>query len=153
MKTSLSRPSRDEWLIRMAVITSARGTCLRAAVGAIISRDGRIISTGYVGSPRGLPHCTDVGCDTEAGTGCMRTVHAEANAIAFAARHGIATDGAELHCTHSPCGSCAKLIVNSGIVRVVYDTEYRDASPLGLLGTAGIETVKHIPHAWMNDAE
>jgi len=144
----IKRPSRDEWLIRIAVITSARGTCLRAAVGCVISRDGRIISTGYVGSPRGLPHCTDVGCDTSEHSGCIRTVHAEANAIAFAARNGIATEGAELHCTHSPCGSCAKLIVNSGIVRVVYDTEYRDTNPLGLLAVAGVEAVHHVPQSW-----
>jgi dCMP deaminase len=144
----IMRPSRDEWLIRMAVITSARGTCLRASVGAIISRDGRIISTGYVGSPRGLPHCTDVGCDESTYSGCIRTVHAEANAIAFAARHGISTEGSELHCTHSPCGNCAKLIINAGIIRVVYDTEYRDITPLDILDSARIEHLKWTPESW-----
>lgn len=127
----------------MAVVTSARGTCLRASVGAVISKDGRIISTGYVGSPRGLAHCTDVGCDTSTYSGCLRTVHAEANAIAFAARHGIATEGAELHCTHSPCGNCAKLIINAGIVRVVFDTMYRDETPLQLLEDADVEWRQH----------
>ena len=137
----VERPTRDEWLIRVATVTSARGTCLRASVGCVISRDGRIISTGYVGSPRGLPHCTDVGCDESTYSGCIRTVHAEANAIAFAARHGIATEGAELHCTHSPCGNCAKLIINAGIVRLVYDKPYRDVSPINLLNRAGLTVV------------
>ena len=141
----LKRMDRDETLIRVAVVLSNRGTCLRAKVGAIISKDGRIISTGYVGSPRGLPHCTDVGCDISEYSGCVRTVHAEANAIAFAARYGISTEGAELHCTHSPCGQCAKLLINAGIVRIVYEMEYRDSKPLGLLATAGIETVQHAP--------
>lgn len=127
----------------MATVTSARGTCNRAAVGAVISKDGRIISTGYVGSPRGLPHCTDVGCDESTYSGCLRTVHAEANAIAFAARYGISTEGADLHCTHSPCGNCAKLLINAGIVRVVYDSLYRDEKPLGMLAAVGIETVHY----------
>ena len=139
------RPTRDEWLIRVAVITSSRGTCNRASVGAVISKDGRIISTGYVGAPGGLPHCTIVGCELGPGGGCERTVHAEANAIAFAARAGISTNEADLHCTHSPCGSCAKFIINAGIVRVVYDSEYRDKKPLGMLAALGIEVVHHAP--------
>lgn len=141
MLVEAERPSRDEYLIRVAVVTSARGTCNRAAVGAVISQNGRIISAGYVGAPRGLPHCTVVGCDESEGIGCIRTVHAEANAIAFAARYGISTEGAELHCTHSPCASCAKLIINAGIVRVVYDAVYRDTKPMALLGTVGITVV------------
>jgi len=140
-----SRISRDELLIRIADIVAGRGTCNRAAVGAVISMGGRIISTGYVGAPSGLPHCTSVGCDPSNSTGCLRTVHAEANAIAFAARNGIATGDAELHCTHSPCNSCAKLIINSGIRRVVFDSEYRDREPLKLLEMAGIQVVKHVP--------
>lgn len=139
----LDRPSIDETLIRVATVISARGTCQRASVGAIISRDGRIISTGYVGSPRGFPHCTTVGCEQGPDGGCIRTVHAEANAITFAARHGLATEGATLYCTHSPCRACAKLIVNSGIVRVVYEHDYRDQFPIQKLKTAGIEVVQH----------
>jgi dCMP deaminase len=137
----MERPSRDEWLIRMATVTSSRGTCLRASVGCVISKDGRIISTGYVGSPRGLPHCTDVGCDQSTSPGCVRTVHAEANALIFAARHGIATEGADLHSTHSPCRDCVKLIANAGIVRVVYDSMYRDPKPIITLRLLGIEAV------------
>lgn len=137
------RISRDEMLMRMAVITSERGTCLRARVGAIISRGGRVLSTGYVGAPSGLPHCLDVGCDTSEHSGCLRTVHAEANAIAWSARHGISTDGAELHCTYSPCGPCAKLIINAGITRVVYMNEYRDLKPLAMLGLVGVQMLHY----------
>lgn len=149
----IDRPNRDEWLMRLAVVMSTRGTCNRAQVGAIISREGRIISTGYVGAPAGLPHCTDVGCSLGINSGCSRTVHAEANAIAFAARFGTSTDGAELHCTHSPCDACAKSVINSGISRVVYEHPYRDPTGLVLLETAGLE-IHHIPppeeciHGW-----
>lgn len=144
-KLALPRIDRDEMLMRVAVIVSNRGTCNRAQVGAVLARDGRIISTGYVGAPSGLPHCTDVGCDTSTYSGCLRTVHAEANAIAFAARYGISTDGSDLYCTHSPCGNCAKLIINAGISRLIYEMEYRDIKPLGLLAAAGIEAIKNDP--------
>lgn len=141
---SFSRPNREEWLMRMAVIVSTRGTCERASVGAVISREGRVISMGYVGAPAGLPHCIDVGCEMGTHGGCTRTVHAETNAIAAAARFGTSTDGCELYCTHAPCLPCAKLIVNSGIRRVVYETTYRDASGLALLKEAGIN-VSQLP--------
>lgn len=130
--------------MRMAVVVSTRGTCERASVGAVISREGRVISTGYVGSPAGLEHCTTVGCSIGPNGGCDRTVHAEANAIAFAARFGTGTNGSELHCTHAPCLSCAKLIVNAGITRFVYETVYRDPSGLDLLANARIR-VNHLP--------
>jgi dCMP deaminase len=138
-----ARISRDEMLVRMAVIVSERGTCLRAHVGAVIAKDGRVISTGYVGAPSGLPHCLEVGCDISEFSGCIRTVHAEANAIAWAARNGLATDGSTLYCTHSPCANCAKLIINAGIERVVYCEEYRDMKPLAMLGTVGIQIERH----------
>jgi dCMP deaminase len=128
--------------MRLAVVVSTRGTCERASVGAVISREGRIISTGYVGAPAGLPHCISVGCQIGTHGGCDRTVHAEANAIAFAARFGTSTDGSELHCTHAPCLPCAKLIVNSGIRRVHYETAYRDASGLSLLREAKVVVVQ-----------
>jgi dCMP deaminase len=138
----IERPDRDEWLMRMAVVTSTRGTCERASVGAIIAKEGRIISTGYVGAPSGQPHCVSVGCEIGVDGGCTRTVHAEANAIAFAARIGASTDNAELHCTHSPCLSCAKLIINAGIRRLVYEHEYRIRDGLTLLETAGLDVVQ-----------
>lgn len=125
-------------LMRTATVISLRGTCERASVGAVIAREGRIISTGYVGAPSGLPHCTTVGCEVGNHGGCTRTVHAEANAISFAARAGTSTDGSKLYCTHSPCLECAKLIINAGIIAVYFETPYRDTSGLALLVTAGI---------------
>lgn len=129
----------------MAFIASLRSTCERASVGAIISRDGRVISTGYVGAPPGALHCTDIGCKLGNHNGCVRTVHAEANAIAFAARNGTATGGAVLHSTHSPCEPCAKLIASAGIIRVVYAIDYRDNSGVELLKELGIEVIKYEP--------
>ena len=138
------RISRDEMLMRMAVVVSNRGTCTRAYVGAVIAREGRVISTGYVGAPSGLPHCLDVGDEIGPDGGCARTVHAEANAIAFAARSGTSTEGAELYCTHEPCLKCAQLIINSGITRVVYENPYRIHDGLALLESAGID-VEQLP--------
>lgn len=140
--------------MRLAVVVSTRGTCLRASVGAIIVQEGRIISTGYVGAPSGQPDCLSSGCEIGDDGGCSRTVHAEANAIAFAARFGTRTDGAELHCTHAPCLPCAKLIVNAGIQRFVYDLPYRDVRGLELLISAGLAIFRYIPEvAEMNEAE
>lgn len=134
----MDRISRDEMMMRVAAVVSMRGTCERASVGAVIALDGRIIATGYVGAPSGAKHCAEVGCEIGTHKGCTRTVHAEANAIAFAAMHGIATRGATLYCTHSPCRECAKLIANSGIARVVYEREYRDKTGLTLLAEVNI---------------
>jgi dCMP deaminase len=134
----MDRITRTEMLMRTAAVISGRGTCERAFVGAVIAKEGRIISTGYVGAPAGLPHCTDVGDEIGADGGCTRTVHAEANAIAFAARAGTSTDGAELYCTHSPCLKCAQLIINAGIERVYFENYYRDLAGLALLDAAGI---------------
>jgi dCMP deaminase len=129
----MERLGRDEMMMRVAAVVSQRGTCQRASVGAVIVLDGRIVSTGYVGSPAGMPHCTDVGCELGDDQGCVRTVHAESNAIAFAARAGIATDRSTLYCTHSPCLNCAKIILNAGIVRLVYEEPYRITEGLKLL--------------------
>jgi dCMP deaminase len=137
------RPNRDEVGIRLAVIFASRGTCTRAQVGAVITREGRVISSGYVGSPAGLDHCTTVGCDIGESGGCIRTVHAEANAIAYAARSGSSTEGATIYTTHAPCVDCAKLIINAGIVRVVYEFDYRDGRGLDLLYLAKKQIQKH----------
>ena len=129
----MARISRDHMLMETAHVISHRGTCERSQVGVVISKDSRIISTGYVGSPAGAAHCYEVGCEIGSHGGCVRTVHAEANAIAFSARSGVATQGGVLYCTLSPCRECAKLIINAGIERVVYHHEYRDTSGLDLL--------------------
>lgn len=144
-------------LMDIAKVAAKRSTCSRAHVGAVISREGRPISLGYNGAPSGLPHC-DHSCDCGypgAGgllyadvhlsncaslTSCLVSVHAEANALAFAARHGVPTDQAELHITYSPCVNCAMLIINSGIVRVRWDRSYRISEGIELMKNAGIDS-------------
>lgn len=125
--------------MEIADVISKRGTCERAKVGCVIAKDGRPIATGYVGAPSGLPHCISVGCQTGPDGGCIRTVHAEANAIAFAARHGTSTEGSELYTTTAPCLSCAKLIINAGIRLVVFRERYRDPAGLDLLIQARVQ--------------
>lgn len=131
----------NHMFLRIAKEISVQGTCPRAQVGAVIVRRRRIISTGYNGAPSHLPHCTDVGCEVEAG-GCTNSTHAEANAIAFAAKEGIATGFAELYCTHTPCIKCAQLIINSGIIRVYTGKAYRDMRGADLLKKAGVEVIQ-----------
>lgn len=143
------RITRDQQMILQALITSMRSTCGRKAVGAIIAKDGRIISSGYAGPPSSFPHC-DPTCKqvSTALGGCNRTIHAEQNAVAYAARHGISTDGATLYCTDSPCETCAKILINTGIIRVAYLRPYRDLTGINLLQRANIpcETV-NVPSA------
>lgn len=134
------RITRDQQMIMQALVTSMRSTCGRKAVGAIIAIGARIISSGYAGPPSGFPHC-DPECrqtSTLQG-GCTRTIHAEQNAIAYAAREGIATLGATLYCTDSPCEVCAKILINTGISRVVYLRPYRDTTGIQLLQKAHIQ--------------
>lgn len=138
----MERLSREEMLMQVARVMSQRSTCQRAKVGAVLSIEGRIISSGYGGTPKGVPHCTTVNCRV-GGDPCRRTIHAEANAIAWAARSGVSTLGSTLHTTLSPCMDCAKLLINAGIARVVYDQAYRDLEPMGLLSTLGIEVEEY----------
>lgn len=137
----MERISRDRLLMDVALLFKRRSTCLRRQVGAVLAREGRILSTGYGGAPAGVPHCSEETCGPD--KPCIRTIHAEANVIAFAAKNGVETDATTLYCTASPCIECAKLIINAGIVRVVYDEEYRDTSPLVLLRSVGIRTEWH----------
>lgn len=125
------RPNRDTLLLETAAIWAKRGTCSRARVGCVISRDGRILVQGYNGAPRGLPHCEHVGDEP-----CTIATHAEANAIAYAARVGVILSGAEMHSTRVPCTNCAMLIINAGIERVIYLEEHRDMGGLALLRQA-----------------
>lgn len=140
--------SRDKTLLGVAQLWSLHSTCSRLAVGAAISRDGRTLSTGYNGAPKGLPHCnhssTVVVNGVVVGGGCTTAVHAELNAIAFAAKYGMATEGAELHCTHQPCLNCAMAIINAGIIRVVYINPYRDRAGTDLLAAAGVTALKAV---------
>ena len=126
IKMSNTRPSWDIYFLRIAREISTRSTCNRKHVGAVLVRDNQILSTGYVGSIKGQPHCVDVGCDIDPLTnGCRRTVHAECNAVLQAARHGVSTDGATLYSTLSPCSACFKMLANAGISKIVYCEEYR----------------------------
>lgn len=131
-----NRISRDELLANVAKLVAKRSTCQRASVGAVLARDGRIISMGYNGAPAGIKHCEH---DMAIQEPCLRTVHAEANAIAFAAKNGVSTDGTTMYCTHSPCNDCAKLIINAGIAKVMYWEAYRDPAPINLLLAVGVE--------------
>jgi len=135
----LKRLSRDELLENIAQLVAERSTCGRLSVGALLASEGRIISMGYNGAPAGMPHCDESVCYPGSEEPCTRTVHAEANAIAFAARKGIETEGATLYTTHSPCNECAKLIINAGIKRMIYWEEYRDPAPLVMLEEAGVD--------------
>lgn len=119
---------RADWhtyFMNIARQVASRSTCSRKHVGAVIVRDKRILSTGYNGSIRGLAHCDDAGHMMEAGH-CVRTVHAEANAIVQAAANGVAIDGAEIYITASPCWNCFKLVANAGIRAIYFGEFYRD---------------------------
>lgn len=136
------RPSWDEYFIQIAKVVATRSTCNRKQVGAVLVRDKRILSTGYGGSIRGQPHCLDVGCDIDKDTGgCVRTVHAECNAVAQASRNGVSTEGSTIYVTLSPCTTCFKILANAGIRRIVYAEEYRIPPNRSLAATCGIEMV------------
>src|SRR5919109_1466299 len=119
------RASWDEYFMNIARVVATRATCDRKHVGAVLVRDRTILSTGYNGSIRGLPHCDDEGHMMENGH-CVATVHAEANAIIQAAKNGVSIDGATIYTTASPCWPCFKLIANSGCTRIVFAEFYRD---------------------------
>lgn len=113
----MERLSRDQYLTEAVKLVSRRGTCLRAQVGAVLVRDGRIICTGHNGSPPGEDHCIDTGCEMEDGH-CVRTTHAEINVVAFAARNGIATEGSEIWVygwNGGVCHRCQKVLKAAGI--------------------------------------
>lgn len=140
------RDDWDDYFMSIAKQVATRATCDRKHVGAVLVRDRTILSTGYNGSIKGAPHCDDVGHmlvnDPErGGPSCVRTVHAEANAIAQAAMNGVATKGATIYTTASPCWNCFKLITNSGINKVVFGELYRDIRITDYAVHAGIYLV------------
>lgn len=130
----------NTYFMRIAAQAATRSTCDRKHVGAVIVRDRTILSTGYNGSIRGMPHCDEVGHMME-NSHCIATVHAEANAIIQAAKNGVRIDGAELYTTASPCWNCFKLLVNSGIRTVFYGEFYRDERSLEVARQLGIDLV------------
>ena len=140
-----TRPDWDTYFIAIAMMAATRSTCLRRQVGAVITRGRQIVSTGYNGSPPGIAHCLETRCLREVlgvpsgeRQEMCRGSHAESNAIAQAARMGIATDGATIYCTHEPCSLCTKIILSAGIARVVYVHEYPDELATGLREESGV---------------
>src|SRR5438105_1737976 len=121
----MQRASWDEYFMRIAQVVSSRSTCDRKQVGAVIVRDKSILSTGYNGSIRGLPHCSEIGHMIE-NDHCVATIHAEQNAIIQAARNGVMIADAMIYVTASPCWSCFKCIANAGLSRIIYGEFYRD---------------------------
>ena len=149
LSMSLSRPSWDEYFMKIAHIVKERSTCLRRQVGAVLVKDKHILSTGYNGAPKGLPHCDEVGCLREklsVPSGqrheLCRGVHAEQNAIIQAAVFGVSTRGATIYVTSFPCSICAKMIINAEIREVVYDSPYEDPVSSELFKEAGI-VIRH----------
>ena len=136
----MGRSSWDQYFMDIAAQVATRATCDRKHVGAVLVRDRTILSTGYNGSIRGMPHCDEVGHMMENGH-CVATVHAEANAILQAAKNGVRIDGATLYTTASPCWPCFKLIANSGCVRIVYGEFYRDPRIFEVAGQLKLELV------------
>lgn len=130
------RPSWDEYFLKIVDMVRSRGTCDRGRTGCVIAKNKRIVTTGYVGSPVGLAHCDDIGHEMHTVTlpdgtqsrHCIRTLHAEQNAICQAARYGTPLEGATLYCKMAPCYTCAKMIINAGIKRVVCLEDYHDST-------------------------
>lgn len=123
------RPDIDTYFMKMARVVAERSTCLRRQVGAVLVKDSHVLSTGYNGAARGVEHCKTcmrTGIPSGERHELCRAVHAEANAIAQAALHGISTEGSTVYCTHQPCFMCAKLLLNAGVRRVVYQEGYPD---------------------------
>lgn len=136
----MSRVDWDTYFLNIAREVAKRATCDRKLVGAVIVRDMSILATGYNGSIRGATHCDDVGHLMEDGH-CVRTVHAEVNALAQAARHGSAVDWATIYVTASPCWPCFKMLANAGIARIVFGEFYRDERIFEAAKEAEIELV------------
>ena len=137
---SHDRVSWDRYFMNIATEVATRSTCARKHVGAVIVRDKTILSTGYNGSIRGLPHCDEDGHMMEDGH-CVRTIHAEANAVIQAAKNGTRIEGAGIYVTASPCWQCFKMIGNAGLGRIVFGEFYRDQRIFDFSKVLGIELV------------
>lgn len=143
---------RVEFYIKTARLLRDLSTCRRGQVGAILVADRRIIATGYNGAPPGMPHCLEVGCEVDPDTpswssvsGCQRAIHAEANVLAFAARHQGGCRSATLYSTHGPCLKCAQLILSAGVTSVVFEEPYRLPDGVSLLIEAGVNVQRWDP--------
>jgi len=146
----MARPTWDEYFMEITHLVAKRSTCLRRQVGAVLVRDKRILATGYNGAPRGVAHCLDIGCLREqlgipSGERheICRGLHAEQNAIIQAAKHGTNIEGAVLYCTNQPCGICAKMIINAGIKKLIYEDGYPDQLAAEMIKESGLEVVQY----------
>ncbi|MDY0152084.1 MAG: cytidine/deoxycytidylate deaminase family protein [Candidatus Cloacimonas sp.] len=142
------RPSWQQYFMEMAYLAAKRSTCIRRAVGAVLVRDNQIISTGYNGSPKGVAHCTEIGCLREQQNipsgekhELCRGVHAEQNAIIQAAINGSSTRNGSMYCTHQPCSICARMIINAEIRTVYISEKYPDSLGEQLFKEAGVDLI------------
>jgi len=138
----MQRATWDEYFMGIAKQVATRATCDRKFVGAVLVRDRFLLATGYNGSLQGAAHCSEVGHLMEDGH-CVRTIHAEANALVQAARNGVRIEGATIYVTASPCFNCFKLLANAGVKRIVYGEFYRDQRIFDFAKELGIE-LKHL---------
>lgn len=144
------RPSWDAYFMQIAQLVKTRATCPRRQVGAVIVRDRRILATGYNGAPMGLPHCPVDGELHDWPNGCMRaghcirSLHAEQNALLQAANVGIACKGTTMYVTCQPCNSCAKMIINAGIETVIYEGDYPDEFSLELFRDSQLNVFRYL---------
>ncbi|HEX9873367.1 MAG TPA: cytidine/deoxycytidylate deaminase family protein [Deferrimonas sp.] len=144
----MERPTWEEYFMEIARLVARRSTCLRRQVGAVMVKGKNIVATGYNGTPSGITHCSEVGClrqklgvpSGERHELC-RGLHAEQNAIIQAAKHGTNIAGSTLYCTNSPCIICTKMIINSGVERIVYSEGYPDTLSMEMLAESGIEVL------------
>jgi len=136
----MTRADWSEYFMNIAKQVASRSTCDRKHVGAVIVRDKTILSTGYNGSIRGMPHCDEAGHMME-NDHCAATIHAEANAVLQAAKNGVMIDKAELYITASPCWHCFKMLANTGIKKIYYGEFYRDERIFDVAKKLGIELV------------
>ena len=146
-----ARPSHPETMMAMARTLARRSTCLRGKVGCVVTTpDGFVLSTGYNGAPKGLPHCDQVGACLLQGGHCVRSVHAEMNAIITAAREGVSLNGGFVYTTTRPCYRCAVAIIQAGLTYVVFESPYHGddhVTVIDLLHKAGIRVWTHQENA------
>jgi len=145
-----SRPSWETYFMDIAELVAKRSTCLRRAVGCVVVKDKRILSTGYNGAPTGIKHCIDIGClreELNIASGerheLCRGIHAEQNGIIQAALHGVSIKGATLFCTNQPCLICAKMIINAGIIKIYYRDGYADSMAQEMFKEAGVKVLRN----------
>ena len=139
----MKRPNWDEYFLKLAMLASERATCPRMHCGCVLVKNKNVISTGYNGSIPGDEHCEDAGCIL-VDNHCVRTVHAEMNALVQAARRGHAVDGASAYVTNMPCTTCSKSLITAGIKRVIIFSDYHDTMAETFFAKAGV-TIERIP--------